>query len=389
MRDVTVVGASLAGLATARALRSQGFTGTITVVGDEKHPPYDRPPLSKEFLAGSSDEDAIALTEDDDAALGVDWRLGRTAVALDGPTRTVTLDDGSTLSSDAVVLATGARARNLPGELPGGVHTLRTLDDARALRADLVPGRRLVVIGAGFVGAEVASTAHGLGLDVTIVEAAPVPLHRALGPEMGAACGRLHTAAGVPLLLGTGVARLVGSPRVTGVELTDGRELPADVVVVGIGALPNVEWLEGSGVELDDGVVTDAEGRTNLPGIVAVGDCASAHRAYTGNRLRLEHWTNALQQPAVAAAALLGAEHSLPAHHAVPYFWSDQYGHNIQFAGHRDADGTVRIDDGDPEGDGGFLAVFLDAEGEAVGVLGVDRPRPFGRMRRELAKRLR
>ena len=151
MRDVTVVGASLAGLATARALRAQGFTGTITVVGDEKHVPYDRPPLSKEFLAGISDEDAIALTEDDDAALDVVWRLGRTALALDGPTRTVTLDDGSTLSADAVVLATGARARNLPGELPGGVHTLRTLDDARALRADLVPGRRLVVIGAGFV----------------------------------------------------------------------------------------------------------------------------------------------------------------------------------------------------------------------------------------------
>ncbi|WP_308818271.1 NAD(P)/FAD-dependent oxidoreductase [Pseudonocardia alni] len=388
MRDVTVVGASLAGLATARALRAQGFTGTITVVGDEKHAPYDRPPLSKEFLAGTSDEDAIALTEDDDAALDVVWRLGRTALALDGPTRTVTLDDGSTLSADAVVLATGARARNLPGELPGGVHTLRTLDDARALRADLAPGRRLVVVGAGFVGAEVASTAHGLGLDVTIVEAAPVPLQRALGPEMGTACGRLHATAGVPLHLGTGVARLVGSPRVTGVELTDGRELPADVVVVGIGAIPNVEWLDGSGLELDDGVVTDAAGRTGLPGIVAVGDCASTHRDYTGSRLRLEHWTNALQQPAVAAAALLGTEHSLPAHHAVPYFWSDQYGHTIQFAGHRAADGSVRIEDGDPEADGGFLAVFLDATGEAVGVLGVDRPRPFGRMRRELAKRL-
>jgi 3-phenylpropionate/trans-cinnamate dioxygenase ferredoxin reductase subunit len=184
------------------------------------------------------------------------------------------------------------------------------------------------------------------------------------------------------------VARLVVSPRVTGVELTDGRALPADVVVVGIGAIPNVEWLDGSGLELDDGVVTDAAGRTTLPGIVAVGDCASTHRAYTGSRLRLEHWTNALQQPAVAAAALLGTEHSLPAHHAVPYFWSDQYGHTIQFAGHRAADGSVRIDDGDLEVDGGFLAVFLDAAGEAVGVLGVDRPRPFGRMRRELAKRL-
>lgn len=388
MREVTVVGASLAGLAAVRALRAKGFDGPITVVGEEKHAPYDRPPLSKEFLAGASDEDRIALTEPDDDAPGVDWRLGRSAVALDGHHRIVTLDDGGELSSDAIVLATGARARSLPGEHPAGVHTLRTLDDARALRADLVPGRRLVVVGAGFVGAEVASTAAGLGLDVQIVEAAPVPLQRALGAEMGAACGRLHAAHGVGLHLGVGVTRLLGSPRVTGVELTDGRVLPAEVVVVGIGAIPNVEWLEGSGLELDDGVVTDAAGRTNMPGIVAVGDCASAHREYTGSRLRLEHWTNALQHPAVAVAALLGVDHSLPAHHAVPYFWSDQYGHSIQFAGHRSPDGSVRIEDGDPESGDGFLALFLDAGGETVGVLGVDRPRPFGRLRRELAKRL-
>ncbi|ALE74714.1 pyridine nucleotide-disulfide oxidoreductase [Pseudonocardia sp. EC080625-04] len=389
MRDVTVVGASLAGLATVRALREQGFDGRIVVVGDEKHAPYDRPPLSKEFLAGSASEEDIALAGPDDAEPAAEWRLGRTAIALDGPGRVVTLDDGERLASDAVVLATGARARTLPGELPRGAHTLRTLDDARALRADLVPGRRLVVIGAGFVGAEVASTAAGLGLDVDVVEAAPVPLHRALGPELGAACGLLHEHNGVRLHRGTGVAGLGGSPRVTAVRLDDGRELPADVVVAGIGAAPNVEWLAGSGLELDDGVVTDSRGVTALPGVVAVGDCARTHRDYTGSRLRLEHWTNALQQPAVAIAALLGTTHTLPSHHAVPYFWSDQYGHRIQFAGHRAADGTVRVEEGDPaEPAAGLLALFLDAAGEPVGVVGIDRPRPFGRWRRELAGRL-
>ena len=385
---VTVVGASLAGLSAARALRAQGFRGRIVVVGEEKHAPYDRPPLSKEFLAGTATEQDVSLSEPDDAALEVEWRLGRTAVGFDGPGRVVELDDGERLVCDAVVLATGARARTLPGDLPAGVHTLRTLDDARALKADLVPGRRLVVIGAGFIGAEVASTAAGLGLEVDIVEAAAVPLQRALGSEMGLACGLLHEANGVRLHREAVVAALRGAPRVTGVALTDGRELPADVVVVGIGAAPNVEWLEGSGLTLDDGVVTDARGMTGLPGVVAVGDCANTYRDFTGDRLRLEHWTNALQQPAVAVAALLGTEHRLPAHHAVPYFWSDQYGRRIQFAGHRAPGGSVRVQEGDPEGGDGFLALFLDAAGEPVGVLGVDRPRPFGRWRRDLATRV-
>jgi NADPH-dependent 2,4-dienoyl-CoA reductase/sulfur reductase-like enzyme len=387
MRDVTVVGASLAGLAATRALRAQGFTGRLVVVGEETHFPYDRPPLSKEFLGGTASEADISLTEPEDADLEIDWRLGRTAIAMDTAGRAVVLDDGERLVSDAVVLATGARARRLPGDAPSGVHTLRTLDDARALRSDLVPGARLVVIGAGFIGAEVASTAAGLGLSVDIVEAAPVPLQRALGAEMGEACGRLHEANGVRLHRGVGVSRVLGSTRVTGVLLDNGRELPADVVVAGIGAAPNVEWLLGSGLVLDNGVVTDGRGMTDVPGVVAVGDCANSHRDYTGGQLRLEHWTNALQQPAVAAAALLDTEHSLPAHHAVPYFWSDQYGHKIQFAGHRTTDGSLRVEEGDPDS-GDFLALFLDPFGEPVGVLGIDRPRSFGRWRRQLAKRL-
>ncbi|GAA4889071.1 NAD(P)/FAD-dependent oxidoreductase [Saccharopolyspora cebuensis] len=386
MQHITVVGASLAGLTAVRALRAQGFEGRVCVLGDEPHQPYDRPPLSKEFLAGTSTEDEIRLTESDDADLDVDWRLGLAARALDTGEQAVELADGTRITTDAVVLATGARARELPTAVPEGVHTLRTLDDARALREELAPGVRLVVIGAGFIGAEVASTAVGLGCEVDVVEAAAVPLQRALGAEMGAVCARLHASNGVRLHTRTGLAELVGDPRVRAVRLSDGRELPADVVVVGIGAQPNTEWLAGSGVPVDDGVRTDASGRTGIPGVVAVGDCANAHREYTAGPLRLEHWTNALHQPPAAVAALLGSEHAAPAHHAVPYFWSHQYGCNIQFAGHRTEDCTVQVEEGDPDHDE-FLALYLDSAGDPVGVLALDHARSFGRWRRKLAQR--
>ncbi|WP_243788447.1 NAD(P)/FAD-dependent oxidoreductase [Saccharopolyspora gloriosae] len=387
MRHITIVGASLAGLTTARSLREHEFDGRILVIGDEKHAPYDRPPLSKEFLAGTSSEDDIDLTDPDDASLGIEWRLGRTAGALDTGERTVLLDDGERITTDAVVLATGARARTLPSSVPEGVHTLRTLDDARALRTELVPGARLVVIGAGFIGAEIASTAAGLGCEVDIVEAAAAPLERALGPDLGAVCGRLHGRNGVRMHLRTGLAELVGRPRVTAVRLDDGRELPADVVVVGIGAQPNVEWLADSGIPLHNGVLTDERGLTDVPAVAAVGDCANSHRSYTAASMRLEHWTNAAQQPAAAVAALLGREHTAPAHHAVPYFWSDQYGHKLQFAGHRTADCTIQVEEGDLDS-GDFLALFVDGAGTPVGALGIDRPRSFGRWRRRLAGRL-
>ncbi|WP_232668493.1 NAD(P)/FAD-dependent oxidoreductase [Pseudonocardia sp. TRM90224] len=387
MRAVTVVGGSLAGLTATRALRDQGFDGRIVVVGDELHTPYDRPPLSKEFLAGTQSVDDLALTTPEDTELAAEWRLGRRATALDAAERTVVLDDGERIVADAVVLATGARARPLPGPMPAGVHVLRTLDDAVALRADLVPGARLVVVGAGFIGSEVASTAAGLGLDVDFVANGAVPLERALGADVGRFCAGLHAAAGVRLHTGCGVAGVVGSDRVTAVRLTDGRELPADVVVVGIGALPNVEWLAGSGLALDDGVVTDSAGATSLPSVVAVGDCANSHRSYTGGMLRLEHWTNAVQQPVGAVAALLGRVHTPAPHHEVPYFWSDQYGHRVQFAGHRTPDCQVEIVEGDPAA-ADFLALYLDPSGSPVAVLGVDRARSFGRMRRRLGDRL-
>ncbi len=386
MRHITVVGASLAGLATTRALRAQGFEGRIAVIGDEQHAPYDRPPLSKELLAGTASEDDIRLTEPEDSELEAEWLLGRTAQALHTSDRAIVLDDGERITTDAVVVATGARARTLPDAVPAGVHTLRDLDDARALRQELTSGTRLVIIGAGFIGAEIASTAAGLGCEVDIVEAAPVPMQRALGDDLGAVCGRLHARNGVRMHVGTGLSELAGESRVTAVRLQDGRELPADVVVVGIGAQPNVEWLAGSGISLDNGVRTDESGRTSVAGVAAVGDCANSFRSYTADSLRLEHWTNALQQPAAAVAALLGREHAAPAHHAVPYFWSDQYGHKIQFAGHRTADCSVQVEEGDLDS-GEFLALYLDGTGVPVGVLAIDRARAFGRWRRKLAGR--
>jgi NADPH-dependent 2,4-dienoyl-CoA reductase/sulfur reductase-like enzyme len=381
MRSVTIVGASLAGLSAARALRAQSFDGRIVVVGDETHEPYDRPPLSKSFLAGKATVADIALSTEDDAALDLDWRLGTTAARLAPAHRAVELDTGEELVCDGVVLATGARARTLPGSALAGVHTLRSLDDALALRDDLAAGGPVVVIGAGFIGAEVASTARTLGLDVTVVEARPTPLEEPLGAEMGAHVAALHADHGTRLITGVGVAGFAGVARVHAVRLADGRELPAATVVVGVGATPNVEWLAGSGVELDPGVRTDAWCATGVPGVVAVGDCASSYHHFAGEVLRLEHWTNAMTQPEIAAATLLGrraAPHQTP-----PYFWSDQYGVRLQFAGHRRAGDVVDVVDGDPAARS-FAAVYRRG-GRPAAVLCLNQPKLFGRLRRQLA----
>jgi NADPH-dependent 2,4-dienoyl-CoA reductase/sulfur reductase-like enzyme len=378
---VAVVGASLAGLSAARALRDQSYDGRIVVIGDEVHAPYDRPPLSKEFLAGTASLDDIALCMPDDEDLGLEWRLGTTAVGLDHLSRSVLLRDGGEVRADGVVLATGARARRLPGsDRLDGVHVLRSLDDSIALREDLAAAERLVVIGAGFIGAEVASTARKLGLEVTVVETQPVPLAGPLGADMGAVCAELHVDHGTRLLVGTGVAGLIGTGRVEAVELTDGTRLPADVVVVGIGATPNIEWLADSGVALGNGVLTDARGATNIPGVVAVGDCAATWSVAAERHVRIEHWTNALEQPATAAATLLGADQSAPT--PVPYFWSDQYGARIQFAGSRREGDVTRVVEGSCA-DRSFLAVY-ERDEQPVAVLGMNQPRLFTRWRRQL-----
>ncbi|MGW6790478.1 NAD(P)/FAD-dependent oxidoreductase [Streptomyces chartreusis] len=383
MRTVAVVGASLAGLSAARSLRKQGYDGRLVFIGDELHRPYDRPPLSKEFLAGTLGEPELAL-ETDDEDLQAEWMLGTRAVALDHAERTLRLADGRQVRADGFVIATGAAARTLPGsEGLAGVHTLRTLDDARALRDELALGGRLVVIGGGFIGAEVASTARALGLEVTVVEAAPAPLAGPLGEAMGAVVSALHADHGVALLCGVGVKGLSGERRVDAVLLEDGRTVPADIVVVGVGARPNVEWLEGSGVDLDNGVKCGADGRTSLAGVVAVGDCANWYDPRAGLHRRVEHWTGARERPDAAVAALLAGGAVAPGVPRPPYFWSDQYGVKIQFAGHAAGADSVTIEDGTPD-ERNVLAVYRRS-GIPVAVLGMNQPRLFTRWRKHLA----
>ncbi|MFF7883773.1 NAD(P)/FAD-dependent oxidoreductase [Streptomyces sp. NPDC020794] len=383
MRTVAVVGASLAGLSAARSLRKQGYDGRLVVIGDELHRPYDRPPLSKEFLAGTLGEADLSL-ETDDEDLRAEWLLGARAVGLDRTERAVRLADGREVRADGIVIATGAVARTLPGsEGLAGVHTLRTLDDARALRDELARGGRLVVIGGGFIGAEVASTAYALGLDVTVVEAAPTPLAGPLGASMGDIVSALHVDHGVRLLCGVGVKGLSGERRVDAVLLEDGRSIPGDIVVVGVGARPCVEWLEGSGVELDNGVKCGADGRTSLAGVVAVGDCANWYDARAGAHRRVEHWTGARERPDAAIATLLAGGAVEPGVPRPPYFWSDQYGVKIQFVGHAAAADSVTIEAGAAD-DRDVLAVYRRA-GVPVAVLGMNQPRLFTRWRKQLA----
>jgi len=381
---IAIVGAALAGFAAARALRRQGFAGEIVAIGAERHLPYDRPPLSKGFLTGACSVPELALA-DPDEDLDVRWRLGAAAARLDPGNRRIVLDDGEEIRADGVIVATGARARRLPdADGLAGVHTLRTLDDAITLRAALGRGGRLVVIGAGFIGAEVASSARSLGLEVTVVEALPAPLAGPLGAEMGAVCARLHDDHGVRLRTGVPVARLVGTARAEAVELADGTRLPADLVLAGIGARPNVEWLAGSGLAISGGVVTDESGATSLPAVVATGDCAMSFNRHAGRAIRVEHWTHAFEQPATAVATLLagGGRHP-PGRPAVPYFWSDQYGVRIQFAGHREDGDTVRIVEGDTE-QRSFVAVY-ERDGRPVAVLGMNQSKIFTRWRRQLS----
>lgn len=376
-RTVTIVGAGLAGHAAARALRRQDFTGSITVVGDENEAPYDRPPLSKQFLAGTATEADLALAGADED-LDLSWRLGSRAVGLDVATRTVQLADGSVLGADAVLVATGSRARTLPDSL-AGVHTLRTLSDARALRAELRPGRQLVVIGAGFIGAEIAATAHGLGLQVTVVEAAPTPLAGPLGVQLGAAVAALHQRHGVALECGVPVVGLVGADRVTGVRLADDRVLAADLVVVGIGAEPVVDWLADSGLDVAGGLLCSAVGRA-APGVFGVGDCAAWFDPVRGHPVRVEHWTDSRDRAAIAVTALLGGPAQPPAR--APYFWSDQYGVRIQFAGRRYGDEDVSIEAGSPDRDD-LLAVYR-RDGRPTAVLALNQPQQFMRLRKTL-----
>ena len=385
MEDVVVVGASLAGFRAVEELRHQGYDGTITVVGAEPHLPYDRPPLSKQILAGTWEADRLPLTPigKEIDALDVDWRLGVAASGLDLNDRHVELADGTRVAYDGLVIATGAAVRTLPGQPKlEGLHTLRTLDDCLALRADLdATPQRVVVVGAGFIGAEVAATARQRGLEVTLLEALATPLQRVLGDEIGRVCGDIHREHGVDLRLSTGVDGFEddGSGRLRGIRLTDGTTVEADIAVVGVGVAPNTEWLAGSGLTVDNGIVCD-ETCMAAPGVVAAGDVASWPNRRFGEVMRVEHWENAEEQGAHAARRLLG---DLAPYEPVPWFWSDQYDRKIQLAGRSRADDEVRIVDGSIE-ERRFVALYGRA-GRVVGVLGMNRPRPVMEYRQLIA----
>ena len=333
LRCVVVVGASLGGLRTAEALRRLGYDGRLVLVGEEAHRPYDRPPLSKELLRGERDAASIALAKPDRFdALGLDLRLGRRAVALDPRAREVALDSGERIRFDGCAIATGCRPRRLRGTPDlAGIFVLRTLDDALAIRADLERGPRVAVVGAGFIGAEVAASCRQRGLDVVMIDPLPTPLAASVGAEVGEVVAAVHRDHGAVLRLGVGVAAFEGAGRLERVRLSDGSAVAADVAVVGIGVAPNTEWLAASGIELDDGVVCDETTATGVPGIVAVGDVARFANPLFGVSMRVEHWTHAVEQAQAAAECLLAAPAKPYA--PAPYVWSDQYDLKIQSAG--------------------------------------------------------
>ena len=379
---IVVVGASLAGLRCAEGLRRAGYAGELVLVGEEPHLPYDRPPLSKQLLTGEWDADKIRLAEP--GGLDADFRLGTRAVALRPADRVVVLDSGDELSYDRLVIATGAAARRLPfGHDLDGVHTVRTVDDSLAVRAAFEREPKVVVIGGGFIGAEVASAARFLGLSVALVEPEPAPLARVLGPDAGACFARLHRDNGVHLHCGRSVVALAGEGRVNQVQLDDGTALAAEVVVVGIGATPNASWLDGSGLAVADGVDCDEHLYTGVPGVFAIGDVARFHHRGYGEPMRVGHWTDAVGQAAVVAHNLLHEPAEWKPYDAIPYFWSDQYGSRIQFCGR--AAGRLEILDGDP-GEGAFSAVYVH-DGKVVGALAVNRGSHLPKLRRLVAAR--
>jgi NADPH-dependent 2,4-dienoyl-CoA reductase/sulfur reductase-like enzyme len=383
VKRIVIVGASAAGLTAAETLRRRGWDGHLTVIGEESRPPYDRPPLSKQILTGVwGPERATLRSWPDLARLRADLRLGQRAVALDVPGRRVRMGGGGSIGFDALVIATGVAPRRLPDSDLAGVHVLRTLDDAIALRAALRAGPRVVVVGAGFLGTEVAAAARTMGLEVSVVEPEPVPVRRPFGDRIGALVADLHRDHGMHLRCGVPVRRLRGaSGRVTGVELGDDTTLPADVVLLALGAMPAVGWLEGSGLRLGDGVECDAYCQA-APGIYAAGDVASWPNAHFGTRMRLEHRMNATEQAIAAAGNLLGdATPFAP----VPYFWTDQYDTRIQAYGIFPPDAEMRIVHGHTS-DGRFVTAY-GHHGRVVGVLGWNAPRQVRMLRRLVVDR--
>ncbi|WP_082947707.1 NAD(P)/FAD-dependent oxidoreductase [Mycobacterium sp. E2479] len=382
MRQVVIVGASLAAVHAIESLRENGYQDRITLVGAERHLPYDRPPLSKDALRLGPDVDKLLLKQPAwYASHNVDLRLGRPAVGLDARRRRVQLAGGAHLDYDGLILATGSRARRFPlFDSDAHAYTVRTLDDATALHTQFDAGSHLAVIGAGFIGLEVAATASALGMDVSVVEAAPTPLTRVLGSEAGHWFKRRHESHGVTMYCENMITQVETNGCGYKLHLRDGTVLAADVVLAGVGATPATDWLRGSGVAVSDGVVCDSQLRTSAPGVVAAGDIARWYNPLFGEQMRVEQWSNAVEQGRKAARTLLGHAGPLA---SIPYFWSDQFDAKIRFAGRTDGAEHIHMrQDNDTS-----MVVLFGAGGLIRGALCVNEPRKLARYRAAIARR--
>ncbi|SON58866.1 Rhodocoxin reductase [Mycobacterium simulans] len=377
-KGIVIVGGGLAAARTAEQLRRAGYAGRLTIVSDEVHLPYDRPPLSKEVLRSEVDDVALKPREFYDEK-DITLRLGSAASSLDTAAQTVTLVDGTVLDYDELVIATGLVPRRIPS-FPHleGIRVLRSFDECMALREHASSAKRAVVVGAGFIGCEVAASLRGLGVDVVLVEPQPTPLASVLGEQIGALVTRLHRDEGVDVRTGLGVAEVRGEGHVDTVVLTDGTEVPTDLVVVGIGSHPATDWLDGSGIEIDNGVICDEAGRTSAPNVWALGDVASWRDA-TGHQVRVEHWSNVADQARVVVPAMLGSD--VPSNVVVPYFWSDQYDVKIQCLGEPEATDTVHL----VEDDGRKFLAYYERDGVLVGVVGGGLPGKVMKVRAKIA----
>jgi 3-phenylpropionate/trans-cinnamate dioxygenase ferredoxin reductase subunit len=375
---IVIVGGGLAAARTAEQLRRSEYAGPITIISDEDHLPYDRPPLSKEVLRSETDDVTLKpaeFYEENDITV----LLGKAAKSVDTAAQTVTLSDGSELAYDELVIATGLLPKRIPS-FPNlvGIHVLRSFDESLALRQQAASARNAVVVGAGFIGCEVAASLRGLDVDVVLVEPQPSPLASVLGEQIGSLVARLHRAEGVDVRCGVGVAEVRGADKVEKVVLGDGTELDADLVVVGIGSHPATGWLEGTGIEVDNGVVCDAAGRASAPHVWAIGDVAS-WRNTVGHQVRVEHWSNVADQARALVPAMLGRD--APAAVSVPYFWSDQYDVKIQCLGEPEATDTVHV----VEDDGRKFLAFYERDGVVAGVVGGGMPGKVMKTRAKIA----
>jgi len=375
---IVIVGGGLAATRTAEQLRRAEYAGPITIVSDEDHLPYDRPPLSKEVLRAETDEVTLKPAEFYDEN-DITMLLGSGATALDTTAQTVTLANGDVIDYEELVIATGLVPKRIPS-LPDleGVRVLRTYDESLALREHAGSAKHAVVIGAGFIGCEVAASLRKLGVEVTLVEPQPSPLASVLGTQIGELVARLHRAEGVDVRCGIGVTGITGTEHVEKVVLSDGTELDADIVVVGIGSRPSTDWLEGSGVEVDNGVVCDAAGRTSAPKVWAIGDVAS-WQDVSGHQVRVEHWSNVADQARTIVPTMLGGD--APSTVVVPYFWSDQYDVKIQCLGEPEADDVVHV----VEDDGRKFLAYYERDGAVVGVVGGGMPGKVMKARNKIA----